>query len=48
MRVIPFLGSVRYLIIVPAALALVFSFYRGIRWNGLRVLIISFTASLLN
>ncbi|WP_299700408.1 phosphatase PAP2 family protein [uncultured Pontibacter sp.] len=48
MRIISFLGSPRYLIIVPALLVLVFSFYREMRWNGLRVLIISFTASMLN
>ena len=48
MRIISFLGSVRYLIIVPALLVLLFSFYRDMRWNGLRVLIISFTTSMLN
>ena len=48
MRSISFLGSYHYLIVMPALLVLVFSFYKGMRWNGLRVLIISFTTSLLN
>lgn len=48
MRVISFLGSYRYLIIMPALLVLILSFYKGMRWNVLRVLLISFTTSLLN
>lgn len=48
MRVISFLGSDEYLMVVPALVALVFSLYRHLQWHGLRVLLISFTASLLN
>ncbi|PTX18235.1 undecaprenyl-diphosphatase [Pontibacter mucosus] len=48
MHLISFLGSARYLVIMPAILALLFSFYRDMRWNGLRVLVISFSTSLLN
>lgn len=47
-QLISFLGSARYLVIMPALVVLLFSFYRDMRWNGLRVLIISFTTSLLN
>jgi membrane-associated phospholipid phosphatase len=48
MHFISFLGSARYLVIMPALVVLLFSFYRDMRWNGLRVLIISFTSSMLN
>ncbi|SFF98022.1 phosphatase PAP2 family protein [Pontibacter chinhatensis] len=48
MHVFSFLGSARYLVIMPAILALLFSLYRDMRWNGLRVLIITFTTSMLN
>ncbi|WP_276499462.1 phosphatase PAP2 family protein [Pontibacter litorisediminis] len=48
MQLTSFLGSARYLVIMPAILALLFSFYRDMRWNGLRVLVISFTTSMLN
>lgn len=48
MRTISFLGSEDYLIILPALIILFFSFYKDMRWNSLRILLISFISSLLN
>lgn len=48
MRYISFLGSDEYLIILPAVIILIFSFYKDTRWHSLRVLLISFISSILN
>ncbi|WP_242929279.1 phosphatase PAP2 family protein [Pontibacter vulgaris] len=48
MHYISFLGSDEYLIVLPALIVLIFSFYKGLRWHSLRVLLISFISSILN
>src|SRR5687768_445960 len=48
MRVISFFASAEYLMVMPALVVLGFSWFRHMRWYGLKVLIISFTSSILN
>jgi membrane-associated phospholipid phosphatase len=48
MRFISFFASAEYLMVVPALVVLVFSWFRHMRWYGLKVLLISLTSSVLN
>jgi undecaprenyl-diphosphatase len=48
MRLVSFFASFEYLLIVPPLVVLVFSFFRRWRWLALKVLLISFSASVLN
>ncbi|MDX5482545.1 MAG: phosphatase PAP2 family protein [Hymenobacteraceae bacterium] len=48
MRIISFFASVDYLVVVPALVVLVLSFFRDLRWYGLKILLISFGSSVLN
>jgi undecaprenyl-diphosphatase len=48
MRGISFFASAEYLLVVPALVVLVFSFFRHLHWYGLQILLISFTSSMLN
>ncbi|TPE43386.1 phosphatase PAP2 family protein [Pontibacter mangrovi] len=48
MRHVSFFGSDEYLIVAMALSVLVLSFYRSMQWNSLRMLLISFTVSVLN
>ncbi|MDX5436692.1 MAG: phosphatase PAP2 family protein [Pontibacter sp.] len=48
MKLISFFASVEYLLIVPPVIVLIFSFYKDLRWYGLKVLVISFSSSILN
>jgi len=45
---ISFLASVEYLLVVPPLVVLGLSFYRKLRWYALKVLLISFSSSVLN
>ncbi|MCX2740021.1 phosphatase PAP2 family protein [Pontibacter anaerobius] len=48
MRVISFFASAEYLLVTPPLVVLVFSFFRAWRWYALKVLLISFSTSILN
>ncbi|WP_299758537.1 phosphatase PAP2 family protein [uncultured Pontibacter sp.] len=48
MMVISFFASAEYLLVTPPLVVLVFSFFRGWRWFALKVLLISFSTSILN
>lgn len=48
MRFISFFASAEYLLVVPPLVVLVFSFFKDLRWYGLKILIISFSSSMLN
>ncbi|RIJ42821.1 phosphatase PAP2 family protein [Pontibacter oryzae] len=48
MRFISFFASVEYLLVAPPLVVLVFSFYPRLRWFALKVLLISFSTSILN
>ncbi len=48
MKFISFFASVEYLLIVPPLVVLIFSFFKTLRWYGLKVLVISFSSSMLN
>ena len=48
MKLVSFFASVEYLLIVPPIIVLFFSFYKDLRWYGLKVLVISFSSSMLN
>lgn len=48
MRGVSFFASFEYLLVVPPLVVLVFSFFRGWRWLALKVLLISFSTSILN
>lgn len=45
---ISFFASAEYLMVVPPLVVLVFSFFRGLRWLGLKVLLISMSSAILN
>lgn len=45
---ISFLASAGYLMVVPPLVVLVFSFFKGLRWLALKVLLVSVTSALLN
>jgi len=48
MKFITFFASAEYLLVVPPLVVLVFSFFKSMRWFGLKVLLISLSSSLLN
>ncbi len=48
MKYISFLASANYLLVAPAILVLIFSFFERMRWFALKVLLISFSSSVLN
>ncbi|MFD2247564.1 phosphatase PAP2 family protein [Pontibacter ruber] len=48
MRMVSSLASDDYLAVAPALVTLIFSFWKGLRWHGLQVLVISFTCTLIN
>lgn len=48
MRFISFFASAEYLLVAPPLVVLVFSFYPRLRWFALKVLLISFSTSILN
>lgn len=48
MKIISFFASVEYLMVMPPLLVLLLSFFRDLRWYGLKVLVISFSSSVLN
>ncbi|MBC5993454.1 phosphatase PAP2 family protein [Pontibacter cellulosilyticus] len=48
MKAISYFASVEYLMVVPPLFVLLFSFYKDLRWYGLKILIISFSSSVLN
>ncbi|MEJ8801437.1 phosphatase PAP2 family protein [Pontibacter sp. H249] len=48
MRLISFFASAEYLLVVPPLVVLLFSFFKDLRWYGLKILIISFSSSILN
>lgn len=48
MRAVSFLGSDNYLMVVPALVAVLLSYYKHLQWHGLRVLVIAFTSTMLN
>ena len=48
MKVISFFASAEYLLVAPPLVVLFFSFYKDLRWYGLKVLVISFSSSMLN
>ena len=45
---ISFFASAEYLMVVPPLVVLVFSFYKGLRWLALKVLLISMSSAVLN
>ena len=45
---ISFFASAEYLMVVPPLVVLVFSFFKGLRWLGLKVLLISMSSAILN
>lgn len=45
---ISFFASAEYLMVVPPLVVLVFSFFKGLRWLGLKVLLISMSSAVLN
>ena len=45
---ISFFASAEYLMVVPPLVVLVFSFFKGMRWFALKVLLISMSSSILN
>ena len=48
MRFISFFASAEYLLVVPPLIVMAFSFFKGLRWYGLKILVISFSSSILN
>ncbi|WP_460893320.1 phosphatase PAP2 family protein [Rufibacter soli] len=48
MRKVTFFGSSEYFMVAPLVLVFLFSFYRGMRWYALRVLVITGSAVLLH
>ena len=48
MKFISFFASAEYLMVVPPLFVLLLSFYRDLRWYGLKVLVIAFSSSILN
>ncbi|WP_162053523.1 phosphatase PAP2 family protein [Pontibacter pamirensis] len=45
---ISFFASAEYLMVVPPLVVLVFSFFKGLRWLALKVLLISMSSAILN
>lgn len=45
---ISFFASAEYLLVVPPLVVLVFSFFKGLRWLALKVLLISMSSAILN
>ncbi|RDV14656.1 PAP2 family protein [Pontibacter diazotrophicus] len=45
---ISFFASAEYLMVVPPIVVLVFSFFKGLRWLALKVLLISMSSAILN
>ncbi|GAA4444123.1 phosphatase PAP2 family protein [Pontibacter saemangeumensis] len=45
---VSFFASADYLMVVPPLVVLVFSFYKGLRWLALKVLLISMSSAVLN
>ncbi|GAB3540634.1 phosphatidylglycerophosphatase PgpB [Pontibacter brevis] len=48
MIAISFFASAEYLMVVPPLVVLVFSFFKGMRWFALKVLLIAMSSSILN
>jgi membrane-associated phospholipid phosphatase len=48
MRKVTFFGSSEYFMVAPLVLVFLFSFYQGMRWHALRVLVITGTTVLLH
>jgi membrane-associated phospholipid phosphatase len=48
MRKVTFFGSSEYFMVAPLVLVFLFSFYRGMRWHALRVLVITGSTVLLH
>ena len=48
MRFISFFASAEYLMVVPVLVMLALSWFRHLRWYGLKVLLISLTSAILN
>jgi membrane-associated phospholipid phosphatase len=48
MRFISFFASADYLMVVPVLIVLIFAWFRQLQWFALKVLVISFTSTMLN
>jgi membrane-associated phospholipid phosphatase len=48
MRFFSFFASAEYLLVVPALVTLAFAWFKHLQWFGLKVLLISFTSTILN
>ncbi|WP_242927016.1 phosphatase PAP2 family protein [Pontibacter vulgaris] len=48
MKYISFFASAEYLLVAPAIVVLIFAFFEKMHWFGLKVLLISFSGSILN
>ncbi|MER2996001.1 phosphatase PAP2 family protein [Pontibacter populi] len=48
MRIISFFASADYLMVVPVLIVLIFAWFRQLQWFALKVLVISFTSTILN